>query len=613
MGTYPAGYGPYGILFDGTNIWVTDAGSNSVTKLLASTGAIVGTYPAGPGPAGIAFDGTNIWVTNYGGNTGNTVTELRASTGATVGTYPVGKGPYGIAFDGTNIWVANGDSTVTKISPGSQPATPAISSLSPPSATAGAATFALTVNGTGFVSSDAVTWSTTKQTSLVTTYVNPTTLSAQVPASLLATAATVQITVGSPSGVQSNASTFTITPAAAGPSITSVSPSSAPAGSPSVTVTIVGTGFASGSVTKWNGLSLVTGYVNSTTLTAQIPAGDLVNQGNGEITVANPTGPVSNSFPFVITSGSFLQFLTVAPCRIMDTRNPNGPLGGPYIAAGTTRTIPIPSSACGIPANTLAYSLNFTVVPRTGTLSYLSVWPTGQPQPLASTLNSLDGSVIANAAIVPAGTAGAINAFATDDTDLIVDINGYFVLPTTSSLQFYPLPPCRVLDTRNPAGTFGGPSIAGGSSRTFPIPASPCGVPANAAAYAFNVTVVPQGPLGYLTAWPTGQTQPFVSTLNSFDGTTLANAAIVAAGTAGAVSFYASNTTDLVVDINGYFAPPGSGGLNFYPVTPCRLVDTRNPNGILGGPTMGGGTTELFPCRRVPADCQPRRRPKLTR
>src|SRR5580692_6318992 len=266
-------------------------------------------------------------------------------------------------------------------------------------------------------------------------------------------------------------------------------------------------------------------------------------------------------------TSSSLQFLAVAPCRTMDTRNPNGPLGGPFVAGGTTRTIPIPSSSCNVPATASAYSLNFTVVPH-GTLAFLSVWAAGQPQPVVSTLNSLDGQTIANAAIVPAGTAGAINAFADNDTDLIVDINGYFAPPTASTLQFYPLTPCRVLDTRNATGTFGGPSITGGTSRSFPIPSSSCGVPATAAAYAFNVTVVPQGALAYLTAWPTGQPQPVVSTLNSFDGTILANAAIVPAGTNGSASFYASNTTDLVVDINGYFAPPGSGGLSFYPLSP---------------------------------------------
>ncbi|MGA2714607.1 MAG: IPT/TIG domain-containing protein, partial [Bryobacteraceae bacterium] len=475
--------------------------------------------------------------------------------------------------------------------------TPAISSLSPTSATAGTAAFTLTVNGTGFVSGDTVTWGmVTGQISLATTYVNPTTLTAQVPASLLATSRTVQITVSSPSGVQSNASTFTVTPAAAGPAIASVSPSFVKAGSPPVNVTIVGTGFAGGIVALWNGVSLVTNYVNSTTLAAQIPADDLVNQGTVQFTVANPSGPASNSFPFVITSPSPLQLLTVAPCRVMDTRNPNGTFGGPFIATGTSRTIPIPSSACGVPANAAAYSLNFTVVPRTGTLGSLTVWPTGQPQPLVSTLTSPDGSVLASAALVPAGTASSINAYATDDTDLVVDINGYFVPPTAGTLQFYPLPPCRVLDTRNANGTFGGPSLpAGGNGRSFPFPSSSCGAPASAAAYSLNVTVVPQGSLGYLTAWPTGQTQPFVSTMNSYDGTVIANAAIVPAGTGGAVSFYATNTTDLVVDINGYFAPPGSAGLNFYTVTPCRLVDTRNANGTFGGPAMGAATTRSFP------------------
>ena len=90
------------------------------------------------------------------------------------------------------------------------------------------------------------------------------------------------------------------------------------------------------------------------------------------------------------------------------------------------------------------------------------------------------------------------------------------------------------------------------------------------------MTVVPQGPLGYLTAWPTGQTQPVVSTLNSLDGTVLANAAIVPAGTGGAVSFFASDTTDLVVDINGYFASPGA--------TRAQL--------LYGDPVPAGGYTQ---------------------
>ena len=107
--------GPFGITFDGTNIWVTDVGSNSVTKLLASTGAAVGNYSTGSAPWAIAFDGANIWVANAGDGT---VTKLLASTGALVGTYSTraGTNAVGIAFDGTNIWVANQDTNnVTKL------------------------------------------------------------------------------------------------------------------------------------------------------------------------------------------------------------------------------------------------------------------------------------------------------------------------------------------------------------------------------------------------------------------------------------------------------------------------------------------------------------------
>jgi hypothetical protein len=210
-------------------------------------------------------------------------------------------------------------------------------------------------------------------------------------------------------------------------------------------------------------------------------------------------------------------------------------------------------------------------------------------------MNSWDGSVLANAAIVPAGAAGAINSFATDATELIIDINGYFRPPSSGTLQFFPLRPCRVVDTRNAIGTLGGPAIAGLGSRSFPISAGTCAVPSTAAAYSLNVTVVPHESVGFLSAWPTGQAQPLVSTLNSLDGTVLANAAIVPAGAGGAVSFYAAGTTDVVLDINGYFAPPGPGGLNFYALPPCRLVDTRNATGPIGGPGLSAGIARTFP------------------
>ena len=45
---------------------------------------------------------------------------------------------------------------------------------------------------------------------------------------------------------------------------------------------------------------------------------------------------------------------------------------------------------------------------------------------MVSTLNSFNGQVVANAALVPIGLNGAINVFASDTTDLLIDLNGYF-------------------------------------------------------------------------------------------------------------------------------------------------------------------------------------------
>ena len=305
------------------------------------------------------------------------------------------------------------------------------------------------------------------------------------------------------------------------------------------------------------------------------------------------SGPATAGDLTLVGSQS-LRFVPITPCRIADTRNPNGPFGGPILGAAISRDFNIPASACGIPANAAAYSLNLTVVPL-GPLGYLSVWPTGQSQPLVSTLNSEDGRIKANAAIVPAGLNGAITLYVTDSTHAIIDINGYFVPASgAQNLAFYPVTPCRVADTRNPTGTFGGPSLAPAVARTFPVPASTCGIPASAQAYAFNMTVVPSGSLGFLTAWPAGTAQPGVSTLNALTGVITSNAAIVPAGVSGGITVYATNTTDLIVDINGYFAPPGAGSLDFYAATPCRVLDTRLADGPLGGPIMGAGGSRSF-------------------
>jgi M6 family metalloprotease-like protein len=247
------------------------------------------------------------------------------------------------------------------------------------------------------------------------------------------------------------------------------------------------------------------------------------------------------------TAGA-LAFYPLDPCRVVDTRSPGG---GGIVAANTTRRV---AGGC-LPATAQAYSLNITSVPP-APLGFLTLWPDGSGQPTVSTLNNLTGTVVANAAILRAGTGGAFNAYVTDASHIIADLNGYFAPPgSPGALAFYPSTPCRIFDTRNAAGAFGGPMLNADGTRAFTVPASACGIPASAKAYVTNATVLPIGVFGFLTIWPGGQVKPTVSTLNAVDGALTSNAAIVPASASGVIQVYTSNAANMLLDISGYFAP----------------------------------------------------------
>jgi hypothetical protein len=253
-----------------------------------------------------------------------------------------------------------------------------------------------------------------------------------------------------------------------------------------------------------------------------------------------------------------------------------------------------------VPSTAKAYSLNVTALPMTGFLGYLTIWPAGEARPLVSTLNSYDGRPKANAAIVPAGSGGAISVYVTDTAHLVLDINGYFVPATDpSALAFFPLSPCRVVDTRYPVGSLSGPFLTGQQARSFPILSSSCNIPTTAQVYSLNFTAIPHGPLSWIAVWPTGQPQPTVSTLNADTGVVTANAAIVPAGVAGAITVFPTHDIELVIDINGYFAPSSStSGLSLFTLSPCRILDTRESTGPFTGTRPVD--TAAGPCGVIP-------------
>jgi hypothetical protein len=293
-----------------------------------------------------------------------------------------------------------------------------------------------------------------------------------------------------------------------------------------------------------------------------------------------------------------LQYIPLGvPCRAVDTRVTGGPITG-----GTFRNFSPGGGNCTISTPTtglIAYAMNVTVVPH-GPLGYLSVWPAGDLQPVVSTLNSPDGRVKANAAIVTGGTNGQVSVYVSSTADVVLDVSGYFVaevaVPSTNT--FFPITPCRVVDTRviENNSTLGAPSLVAGQVRTFQFTQSNnCNVQTPVevgGAFSVNVTVIPKNGrhVGYVTVWGTSASQPdtpTTSTLNATTGTVVANAAIITVnpGTGGGLSVVSSDEADLVIDVNGYFAFSQlvSGGLSLYTLPPCRILDTRNSSGAFHG------------------------------
>lgn len=133
------------------------------------------------------------------------------------------------------------------------------------------------------------------------------------------------------------------------------------------------------------------------------------------------------------------------------------------------------------------------------------------------------------------------------------------------ALPFVPVTPCRIVDTRGANGTFGGPALVAGAPRNFPLTSGPCtGIPSAVGAYSLNITATNTLGDGFLLIYPQGGAQPVVSTLNYAAGQTVANAAIVPAGTGGGITVVAGvSGTQLIVDINGYYGASLNSGEQF--------------------------------------------------
>jgi len=242
-------------------------------------------------------------------------------------------------------------------------------------------------------------------------------------------------------------------------------------------------------------------------------------------------------------------FVGISPTRVLDTRfdfdRPLGPL----------EYIELPIVERGSPIS--AVMMNVTVTGPTAP-SFLTVWPSHNDLPVASSLNFVPGQTVPNLVVSAVGTDGRVNIinFA-GATEVIVDVVGVFedgTVPVVNG-QYEAVQPFRALDTRiaTSPGAVATPVGAGG---VVEVDAHSLGVPDDASVLMMNVTVAEPSGGGFVTVYPGDEPLPATSNVNFTAGQTVPNAVAMRIGANRKIKFFnAYGTTHLIVDVTGWYRP----------------------------------------------------------
>jgi uncharacterized protein YkwD len=243
-----------------------------------------------------------------------------------------------------------------------------------------------------------------------------------------------------------------------------------------------------------------------------------------------------------IPSGA--RFHPLTPSRILDTR------GADPVGPAAALAMPVAGRG-GVPAaGVSAVVMNVAVTGPTAT-GYLTVFPTGEPLPLASNLNFVAGDTVPNLVTAKLGAGGSVQLYnPMGSTHVIVDVAGWYDDGTsTTGATYHPLRPSRILDTRNGAGPLG-------ASAVMEVQVAGLGgVPASGvSAVVTNVAVTGPTALSFLTVFPAGEALPLASNLNFRPGQTVPNLVVAKQGAGGRIAIYnAAGTAHVIADVAGWF------------------------------------------------------------
>jgi hypothetical protein len=307
--------------------------------------------------------------------------------------------------------------------PGSGNPAPTVTGVNPSSGSTAGGT-GITITGTGFLTGATVTLGGTAATGV--TVSNSTTITATTPAHSAGAVNVVVTNTDGKSGTKTNGFTYVSGPPP--PSVSSVYPNFGPAAG-GTGITITGSSFVTGATATLGGTA-ATGVTvsNSTTITATTAAH---TTGSVNVVVQNPdaqTGTLVNGYFYGPPTTTGALFYPLTPCRVLDTRNATGPLGGPVLAAGATRSFTV-ASTCAIPSNAKTLSVNLTITGPTAT-GELRVFPGNGTLPSTSSISFRTGQTRANNAHVLLATDGTgsfkVQNNSTGTVHFLVDVNGYY-------------------------------------------------------------------------------------------------------------------------------------------------------------------------------------------
>ena len=303
------------------------------------------------------------------------------------------------------------------------------------------------------------------------------------------------------------------------------------------------------------------------------------NTASASVTFTISTDPTDPTDP--VDDGSV--YVSLVPCRILDTRNDGGALGN-----GAARAIQVTGRpTCVVPAKATAVEASVSAVEPTA-LGFARLWPTGATPPAATFVNYSKAQGTTNTGAISVNSSGSMSLknFG-GPSHYTIDLQGYYIAPAdlpaaTVGSVYVAMKPCRILDTRNAAG-----ALANGKSLTVPVTGiAGCSVPTKATAVEASASAVEPTALGFARLWPTGAPAPTATFVNFSKAQGTTNTGAIALGTGGNLALRNfGGPANYTLDIQGYFIDPadlGTGviGSTYHALVPCRVYDSRSADGL---------------------------------